>query len=59
MGRLASYLEQSTRYIYFDEKDADGNYRYFTPENLDSTAKLKYRDAMNNIFDIYSDLVKR
>lgn len=58
-GRLASYLEQSTRYIYFDEKDADGNYRYFTPENLDSTAKLKYRDAMNNIFDIYSDLVKK
>ncbi|MDQ3064711.1 MAG: dTMP kinase, partial [bacterium] len=29
-GRLASYLEQSTRYIYFDQKDQNGKYRYFT-----------------------------
>ncbi len=33
-GRLASYLEQSTRYIYFDQKDAGGNYKYYTPEDL-------------------------
>ena len=30
-GRLAAYLEQSTRYIYFDQKDAEGKYRYYTP----------------------------
>src|SRR3989344_1190058 len=28
-GRLASYLEQSTRYIYFDKKDKDGKFCYF------------------------------
>jgi thymidylate synthase ThyX len=28
-GRFASYLEQSTRYIYFDEKDKEGKYKYF------------------------------
>ncbi|NBW29381.1 dTMP kinase, partial [bacterium] len=27
-GRLAAYLEQSTRYIFYDEKDENGNYRY-------------------------------
>jgi thymidylate synthase ThyX len=33
-GRFASYLEQSTRYIYFDEKDSKGKYRYYVPENF-------------------------
>src|SRR5277367_1745619 len=37
-SRLASYLEQSTRYIYYDQKDAakngTGEYKYFTPRNL-------------------------
>ena len=32
-GRFGAYLEQSTRYIFLDEKDKDGNYRYFVPEN--------------------------
>src|SRR3989338_1333599 len=30
-GRFGGYLEQSTRYIYFDQKSADGQYKYFTP----------------------------
>ena len=56
-GRLASYLEQSTRYIYFDKKDSSGNYRYHVPSSLKPKAKHKYIKAMDQIFDIYSSLV--
>ena len=31
-GRLAAYLEQSTRYIYFDKKDKKLRYRYYIPK---------------------------
>jgi dTMP kinase len=58
-GRLAAYLEQSTRYIYFDKKDEHNHYRYFTPRDLESTLKRKYVRSMDKIFDIYSDMVHK
>ena len=57
-GRLASYLEQSTRYIYFDERDDNGNYRYFIPPQLDATTKNYYCEIMDEIFSIYSIVVR-
>ncbi|HVV67244.1 MAG TPA: dTMP kinase [Candidatus Saccharimonadales bacterium] len=57
-GRLASYLEQSTRYIYFDQKDKDGKYRYFVPEYLESGVKEQYCAIMDEIFTIYSKMVR-
>lgn len=56
-GRLAAYLEQSTRYIYFDQKDKDGHFKYFTPEQLDKKTTLTYEKAMDTIFDAYSEMV--
>jgi thymidylate kinase/thymidylate synthase ThyX len=56
-GRLAAYLEQSTRYIYFDQKDKDGKYRYFTPEQFDTKTKKNYEATMDRIFDLYSEMV--
>ncbi len=56
-GRLASYLEQSTRYIYFDKKDKEGKYKYFTPENIDSHTKVVFEKYMDKIFDNYSTMV--
>ena len=58
-GRLAAYLEQSTRYIYFDQKDADGNYKYYIPEELGDELKLTYKKLMDQIFDLYSDVVQK
>lgn len=58
-GRLASYLEQSTRYIYFDQKDSQGNYRYHTPEYLKPSVKKQYRQAMDEIFERYSSMVRQ
>ena len=57
-GRLAAYLEQSTRYIYFDKKDAAGKYKYYTPEELKPTLKKKYVQSMDKIFDLYSTMVR-
>jgi dTMP kinase len=58
-GRLAAYLEQSTRYIYFDQRDADGNYKYYVPEELNKATKKRYVEDMDNIFTWYSDLVHK
>jgi thymidylate kinase/thymidylate synthase ThyX len=58
-GRLAAYLEQSTRYIYFDQKDAEGKYRYYTPEYLEPKVKDEYDSTMDRIFDLYSEMVHK
>lgn len=56
-GRLAAYLEQSTRYIYFDTQDAAGKYKYHVPETLDEGTKAAYIQHMDQIFSIYSNMV--
>lgn len=56
-GRLAAYLEQSTRYIYFDQKDEAGRYKYFIPTTLDQETKALYIKTMDKIFDLYSSMV--
>ncbi|HSX44702.1 MAG TPA: FAD-dependent thymidylate synthase [Candidatus Saccharimonadales bacterium] len=56
-GRLAAYLEQSTRYIYFDQRQADGRYKYFLPPQLDNQTRDDYVQTMDTIFDLYSDMV--
>lgn len=56
-GRLAAYLEQSTRYIYYDKKDKDGKYKYYTPDYLKPNIKKQYNEAMDTIFELYSTMV--
>lgn len=58
-GRLAAYLEQSTRYIFFDQKDSAGNYRFYIPNNLKDSVKSNYIQKMNEIFDTYSIVVRK
>lgn len=57
-GRLASYLEQSTRYIFFDQKDEQDRYKYVIPSNLKGEALQKYVEIMDEIFDTYSVMVR-
>lgn len=56
-GRLASYLEQSTRYIYFDQKDEKGRYRYYVPTELKGKLRATYIETMDQLFDLYSKMV--
>ena len=58
-GRLASYLEQSTRYIYFDQKKSDGTYRYHVPAHFPDKLKETYTGHIDKVFDIYSDIVHK
>jgi len=58
-GRLAAYLEQSTRYLRFDKKDEEGNYRYVVPEEFDEETKAEYKEKMDEVFDIYSALYEK
>lgn len=57
-GRLAAYLEQSTRYIFFDQKDASGRYKYFTPPNLNKKMTAEYEKSMDKLFELYSEMVR-
>ena len=58
-GRLAAYLEQSTRYIYFDQKDSKGHYKYYVPRGLKRDIRKQYIETMDAIFDLYSDMVHK
>ena len=55
-GRLMSYLEQSTRYIPYDER-AGGRFRYYRdPEILASGLGARYVGDMDRLFTIYGAL---
>jgi thymidylate synthase ThyX len=49
-GRLAAYLEQSTRYIPYDKPLPDGGYRFYRDEEFGP----EFVAAMDEIFAIYS-----
>ncbi|MFZ4585006.1 MAG: FAD-dependent thymidylate synthase [Acidimicrobiia bacterium] len=53
-GRLMSYLEQSTRYIHYDER-LGGRYRYLRPHTiLESPLGARYIADLDEMFDAYS-----
>jgi thymidylate synthase ThyX len=49
-GRLAAYLEQSTRYIPYDQPLPEGGYRFYRDEQLGP----EFAAAMDELFAIYS-----
>jgi thymidylate synthase ThyX len=56
-GRLASYLEQSTRFIFFD-KLIGGSYRYGVPPEIAASPLVSiYRSRMDLLFETYKALV--
>ncbi len=54
-GRLAAYLEQSTRYIAYDSPMPGGGYRYHSSPELGP----EFERAMDGLFSTYSDLLAR
>jgi thymidylate synthase ThyX len=58
-GRLAAYLEQSTRYIRYDAPLGD-RYRYHVPSEVaESRHADRYLAHMDMVFDTYSSMVAR
>src|ERR671925_117028 len=55
-GRLAAYLEQSTRYIPYDDR-VHGRYRYHVPHELDGDLRRRYVETLDAMFDTYRELL--
>ncbi|HEU5112175.1 MAG TPA: FAD-dependent thymidylate synthase [Acidimicrobiia bacterium] len=56
-GRLAAYLEQSTRYIRYDARLGD-RYRYHVPTEIsESRHAARFLTHMERVFDTYSSMV--
>src|SRR5262249_53303170 len=51
-GRLMAYLEQSTRYIPYDDRP-DGRYRYHVPAELGGSLREHYVATLDRAFDVY------
>jgi thymidylate synthase ThyX len=57
-GRLASYLEQSTRYLGYDKRLENGHYRYYRDSDvLQSSLGLRYIGDIDRMFDTYATLL--
>jgi len=54
-GRLAAYLEQSTRYIPYDDRPG-GRWRYVVPPEVQSLPTLteRYRSTLDRAFETYA-----
>src|SRR5439155_20973594 len=54
-GRLAAYLEQSTRYVPYDDRPG-GRWRYHVPSELDAHGELRrnYERTLDRAFETYA-----
>jgi len=53
-----SPLEKSTRYVYFNQKNAEGKYKYYRePDIMKSPHAQLYERTCNLLFDTYSEMM--
>jgi thymidylate synthase ThyX len=57
-GRLMAYLEQSTRYIPYDDRP-DGHYRYHVPAELTGALRDRYVATLDDVFATYAAWLPR
>ncbi len=54
-----AFIVQSTRYVYYDEKTDEGNYRYYRdPKIMASSLKDEYIRVMDLCFNTYVELME-
>ena len=54
----ASPIEQSSRYVIYDQRDRNGRFRYLRPkEVIDAGSLPQYEEALDFIFQTYVNLV--
>ncbi len=57
--RLGAYIEQSSRYVFYDEKNAAGQYRYLRePSIMQSAHAQMFLDTMDFVFATYCRLIE-
>ena len=52
-GRLMAYLEQSTRYVPYTQRDA-GRWRYHVPAELDGALRARFAAVLDRGFETYA-----
>jgi thymidylate synthase ThyX len=57
-GRLMAYLEQSTRYVPYDDRPG-GRYRYHIPAELEGALRERYIATLDQAFDTYRGWLPR
>lgn len=57
-GRLMAYLEQSTRYVPYDDRP-HGRYRYHVPAELSGALRDRYVTTLDAAFDAYREGLPR
>jgi thymidylate synthase ThyX len=57
-GRLMAYLEQSTRYVPYDDRPG-GRYRYHVPAELTGALRERYVATLDRAFDVYARWLPR
>jgi thymidylate synthase ThyX len=57
-GRLMAYLEQSTRYVPYDDRP-QGRYRYHVPAELTGPLRERYVTTLDAAFDAYREWLPR
>lgn len=58
-GRLASYPNRTDYSLPYDQKDKNGRYRYYVPSHLPEKIKTTYKQTVDAIFDLYSDMAHK
>ncbi len=57
-----AYIEQSSRFVEYDQKDTHGRYRYLQDEKKNPIMNSKHGDSfvkgMDRVFDVYCGIVK-
>jgi len=55
-----SPIEQSTRYVKYDQKDKNGKWRYLRPKEIINAGLLyDYEKVLDKCFEVYSELVDK
>lgn len=58
-GRRATFVHPTTHAEHFEKKDAHGQFKYYTPENLKGQLAQDYRAKMDTLFTNYATIVDR
>lgn len=58
--RLGAYIEQSSRYVLYDERDAKGRFRYLREPAIMASPFLasRYEETMDFVFNTYCRLIE-
>ena len=56
--RLASFLEKSSRYVYYDARDDAGHFLYYRPDDImkDEVMAPRYVATLDQLFETYAAL---